>query len=613
MCQHGWVFPEASSESSSFFKRHERLAIQLLRFTGKGNINNNAKTPRLGPGKIHSENMTLAQLVSNTTDYGIAKYAVTSDKRFLLHTVIRSSNVSLNINLYEKGLGTENTTRLHHCLSKRIYGIFRSDTDALVDEGYKALNEEEMEMGCQDHVAETSIREAPVVAQHLVPLVFPSMGSPSSSNNNTNSLIDVANSEAESQAAIDVLWELNYDNSAQISRDLYFSNRSRIFHVVDQCYRRVLGFESTGIMVKGQDTQHLLQEFCQMVQHALENEDFTGILSENRHFKIINIDQNGIETYVTSGPGLEKEVMNLFYQTYVKNSDFLVTLIDDYTTLATIPVSSSSDIPQAKLDQLAFFGAAVGISLVHGTYPANINPLLLIYLLNSCKLNSISKLLVLELFPELYTTLTRWLALDPSDDTGLSSFQSHFATFHNSVVSTLRGRSKKLHHSLAWKMLYAAVVGPTTTDHPYFKSFIKGLLLPCKIINLDLSELTQNFNGGSTEFVVSLLETHITGDYGKLRLEYVDRTEWSTKQTLEEAYASVCSEWSAGGFEAIFQEFLEGKELPCPALMQDLQGRFDSVVALEAASDKAFRMRMFCWAVSGAPQIFLDGQELEVS
>ncbi|KAJ3976233.1 hypothetical protein EV361DRAFT_764885, partial [Lentinula raphanica] len=254
-----------------------------------------------------------------------------------------------------------------------------------------------------------------------------------------------------------------------------------------------------GIMVKGQDTQHLLQEFCQMVQHALENEDFTGILSENRHFKIINIDQNGIETYVTSGPGLEKEVMNLFYQTYVKNSDFLVTLIDDYTTLATIPVSSSSDIPQAKLDQLAFFGAAVGISLVHGTYPANINPLLLIYLLNSCKLNSISKLL----------------------------------------VSTLRGRSKKLHHSLAWKMLYAAVVGPTTTDHPYFKSFIKGLLLPCKVINLDLSELTQNFNGGSTEFVVSLLETHITGDYGKLRLEYVDRTEWSTKQTLEEAYASV--------------------------------------------------------------------------
>ena len=63
--------------------------------------------------------------------------------------VIRSPNVSLNVNLAEKGLGSPNTISRHFCLSKRIYGIFRSDTDAYVDEGCSALDEDEIELGCR--------------------------------------------------------------------------------------------------------------------------------------------------------------------------------------------------------------------------------------------------------------------------------------------------------------------------------------------------------------------------------------------------------------------------------------------------------------------------------
>ncbi|KAJ3755011.1 hypothetical protein EV360DRAFT_20162, partial [Lentinula raphanica] len=127
----GWTFPPSPiAEPTSIFRRHERLAIQLLRFVGRGAINNNAYTPCLSPGRVESEDMTLGQLIFNTVDYGIAKHAVTSGKKFLLHTVIRSPNVSLDINLFEKGLGSDNVTRTHYCLSKRIYGIFRSDTDA---------------------------------------------------------------------------------------------------------------------------------------------------------------------------------------------------------------------------------------------------------------------------------------------------------------------------------------------------------------------------------------------------------------------------------------------------------------------------------------------------
>ncbi|KAJ3767157.1 hypothetical protein FB446DRAFT_607036, partial [Lentinula raphanica] len=128
LVQRGWIFPD--NPSQSLFGRHERLAIQLLRFTSKGNINNNAKTPRLIPAKVESEDMTLRQIVTNTNDYGIAKFAITNSKKFILHTIVRSANVSLNVNLSEKHLGSDDTTRRHFCISKRIYGIFRSDTDA---------------------------------------------------------------------------------------------------------------------------------------------------------------------------------------------------------------------------------------------------------------------------------------------------------------------------------------------------------------------------------------------------------------------------------------------------------------------------------------------------
>ncbi|KAJ3833496.1 hypothetical protein F5878DRAFT_645902, partial [Lentinula raphanica] len=147
LVQNGWIFPE-NHEASSFFNRHERLAIQLLRFSGKGNINNNAKTPRLSPGKVESENMTLRDIVFNSDHYGVAKFVITNAKKFVLHTIIRSPNVSYMVNLAEKGLGSDNTISRHFCLSKRIYGIFRSDTNAFVDEGYSALDEDEIELGC---------------------------------------------------------------------------------------------------------------------------------------------------------------------------------------------------------------------------------------------------------------------------------------------------------------------------------------------------------------------------------------------------------------------------------------------------------------------------------
>ncbi|KAJ3823145.1 hypothetical protein F5880DRAFT_1482781, partial [Lentinula raphanica] len=170
------------------------------------------------------------------------------------------------------------------------------------------------------------------------------------------------------------------------------------------------------------------------------------------------------------------------------------------------------------------------------------------------------------------------------------------------------------HRSLAWTMLHNAIIGPVTTDHPYFTAFVKGLLLPCKPIGhlMASSQIAACFDKGTSEFVLSLLETHITGNYYALRLEYSDRTSPATRSALRDAY-EILPEWDGSEFQDIFREFLQGSGLPCPSLMAELQGRFDDVVSLDAVSEKSYRMKMFCWATTGSPHILIDDMPIEVA
>ncbi|KAJ3765481.1 hypothetical protein FB446DRAFT_760297, partial [Lentinula raphanica] len=442
LSQSGWVFPpnpSTDNEPFSIFRRHERLPIQLLRFVGRGNLNNNAKTPRLISGNVESEDMTLAQIVLNP-DYGVTKYAVTPGKKFLLHTIIRSPNVSFNVNLFEKGLGSDDTVRTHRCLSKRIYGIFRCDADALVYEGHRALNEPEIEFGCNRDVDEDA--ELRVVAQML------SVGPSSSSSTNqgvpnlppplpTSSTIQLQDSlEGLEPAPMKILWDDNWVPPVTETNETFSAfDRSPLFKFISQRHRRLFNIEEPGFVIKGQNTEEMLQAFTALVRKANIDGDFTALLSEHRHFQLVHIDENGIETFVSSGPGIEKEVMNRFLTSnFDAASDLLTNITDNYTTLATVPMLSASDISLVKKNSLIQFGSAIGLSLVHGIYPVDINPLLLVYLLNACNLSSITKSLVLEYFPTLHQTLIRWLALNYDDNSLLHSFEGHFATYHNLPV-----------------------------------------------------------------------------------------------------------------------------------------------------------------------------------
>jgi len=148
-------------------------------------------------------------------------------------------------------------------------------------------------------------------------------------------------------------------------------------------------------------------------------------------FNRIIVDREGQTRLVSSGDGLEVEVMNRVFKYFLEDrlDDFCVPLIDGWYTLATAPLVSNFSLSEAKRQELQLFGAAVGLALVHGQLPSKINPLLLIYLLCRCDLQALSKDLVMEHFPSLYHTLKAWNELNYTDN-NLSAFNAHFFTYH---------------------------------------------------------------------------------------------------------------------------------------------------------------------------------------
>ncbi|KAJ3971849.1 hypothetical protein EV361DRAFT_185359 [Lentinula raphanica] len=190
----------------------------------------------------------------------------------------------------------------------------------------------------------------------------------------TNTLTD--NNETD---ATEILWETNWVPDQEIDEDdsFYVHDRSKLFKIVNNRIQVVTETEPRGFLVKGENPQKMLTVYSALVQRAIDEEDFSVLLSQNRHFTLIAFDDDGAEIYVTSGPGVEKEVINLFLKATFDSHihDYLIEVIEDYMTLSTVPMSSTADLSAAKKNNLTLFGAAVGLSLIYGIYPGKINPL----------------------------------------------------------------------------------------------------------------------------------------------------------------------------------------------------------------------------------------------
>ncbi|KAL0562361.1 hypothetical protein V5O48_019726, partial [Marasmius crinis-equi] len=135
----------------SAFALHESLPLQLLGYSNLGRPNGNHKTPRFATASTPST-LTVGHLLYNPREFGIARWAITTDRRFIINFIVRPSLYPLEacVNLKELHLGSDNSVRNHRCLSTRIYGLFRHDVDARINRGFTQDEEEEMEADCAE-------------------------------------------------------------------------------------------------------------------------------------------------------------------------------------------------------------------------------------------------------------------------------------------------------------------------------------------------------------------------------------------------------------------------------------------------------------------------------
>lgn len=116
-------------------------------------------------------------------------------------------------------------------------------------------------------------------------------------------------------------------------------------------------------------------------------------------------------------------------------------LLPRYDGLSTIktqhPYISSLYTSQSRLQQLKVLGALVALSLIHGQSPHPLDPLFLHFIINNCDIRSLHRGFVSEWHPELRMVIDQWLEMGPNGDPSQPIFQAHFASYHDTDVSTL--------------------------------------------------------------------------------------------------------------------------------------------------------------------------------
>ncbi|KIK61880.1 hypothetical protein GYMLUDRAFT_165592 [Collybiopsis luxurians FD-317 M1] len=182
----------------------------------------------------------------------------------------------------------------------------------------------------------------------------------------------------------------------------------------------------------------------------------------------------------------------------------------------------------------------------------------------------------------------------------------------NSIqVSALNGRSEAGHSLLAWEMLHNAVVGPADVEKSvHFQAFIKGLRLPS--LNYCI-QVSSSFSGGVEAFIDTALSSEITS-FGDLNISFRSNLSDEEEEAFDDAMAEAGQPFAGNTFSGFIQDFLANVGAPCPQLLGSIQGSFspEARAALSAIQSPTFRMRMLCWAVTGATQVLQEGEPIKI-
>ncbi|KAJ8091889.1 hypothetical protein PM082_024122 [Marasmius tenuissimus] len=639
----------------SAFQPHEQLPLQLLAFTNSGRPNGANKTWKLATGAFATDT-TLEDLLRKK-EYAHNKLSVTPRGFFELNTIIRRCHYPLAIkkSLAELQLMDDNTIQTHRCIPKRVYTLFRDDAEA--GSGSVMITEEDLEIDCGDD-EQSDDEEEQTVAHTLLtrpaltlrtPSQLPPVSGPgfsrsssasvpstasgsrsssrnvsstssasasqpathsassassiSASVNNGASQVPNNNSTEATRRVPTTLWSVSWQEKKEpgLATILKYERTSRFFEVVSETYTSTHnGNAPPSLEVKGRNYVDLALQLKSVITQCLLQGDFTVLLSMERTFALID----GEGSLVSSGNGVERETISTLCNTYLSQraSTFFVPHGPQFSTLAAVNVASARWMSTEQRLDWGIVGTLVALSLIHGMGTEPLNPLLLIFFINDTQISSLQSNLVLRWFPDLHAILKAWTALGHEDD--IRQFAGHFSSYHDCDIASLRSRSPDQHRALGWEMLHNAIIGSKSTDHPAIALFLKGFRMPCDK-GYNFTQIARAFQGGSVEFVSEVYNNYIS-HYSNLRLSYQSLIQPETFEKLIQALEE-SSSFVVTSFQELFRDFLEGTGCPSIELMNNLKGRLNPIVNLEDIDEDTFRMRMFCWAATGAPFVLADG------
>jgi hypothetical protein len=132
---------------------------------------------------------------------------------------------------------------------------------------------------------------------------------------------------------------------------------------------------------------------------------------------------------VSSGPGIEREVLYTAYQQFEKAAEqWFIPRANDRLTLATsLLMATAQYVSPAQLSDLNVLGAIIALLFIHGIAPGKLDPVVLQYFIYDCDLASVHSAFLREWHPSIHEMITHWIATGP--DGNVEPFIGHFAAY----------------------------------------------------------------------------------------------------------------------------------------------------------------------------------------
>ncbi|KAF8955020.1 hypothetical protein BDZ97DRAFT_1675363, partial [Flammula alnicola] len=480
-------------------------------------------------------------------------------------------------------------SRRHNCIAKRFFRQFPNDNqfkdpnndDEHLYDSDSSGGEDEMANFMAEEEEEQSISDmlAPPPSQIQV------RNSPQGPSRREESFL------ATSSFLPPPIWESTWNPPTPTSEVYNLVNLpEQVFAAANKGNNTVIKFEINSTTAAG-----MADMIDIWLTRAIENNDFTDILSPERDYQIVSR-RNDL---ISFGDGIQRECWFNLFERYRQdpNDEWIQYRCDARASIKTVySISTCRFIPESRITGLKKLGAICAILLILGQCPAPFDPCVFQYAVHA-DLEAIHPGLLFEWHPNLRAKIIQWKELGPGGD--ISSFDQYMQEVVGFGAPSFAHRTEAAHKAFAPAMLYHTVFGSEPPYHPEWKAFFAGFSLPCRN-GFNFLSVLKSFAGGSDHFFSISWTSQIQGYDSLSPFLDIDRPIPAVAAELDPALARV----QRGSAKDLIVAFLQGSGIPYPKLFDELKPSFSSLIDLSQTHTPAFRSRMFAWAATGSP--FID-------